>query len=49
MRSKYENLATPFGPINLNFETLKNEGQTLIDNCITVLDTIPPDILIEVS
>jgi hypothetical protein len=49
MRSKYENLSTPFGPINLNFETLKNEGQTLIDNCIGVLDTIPPDILIEVS
>jgi hypothetical protein len=49
MRSKFEGLATPFGQLNLNFAELKSEGQTLIDNAQAVLDTIPPDILIEVS
>lgn len=49
MRSKFEGLATPFGQLNLNFAELKAEGQTLIDNAQAVLDTIPPDILIEVS
>jgi len=49
MRSKFEGLATPFGQLNLNFQELKSEGQTLIDNAISVLETIPPDILIEVS
>jgi len=49
MRSKFENLSTPFGPINLNFVELRNEGQTLIDNAQVILDTIPPDILVEVS
>ncbi|MDD4081807.1 MAG: hypothetical protein PHD05_00335 [Sphaerochaetaceae bacterium] len=49
MRSKFENLSTPFGPLNLNFVELRNEGQTLIDNAQVILDTIPPDILIEVS
>ncbi len=48
MRSKFENLATPFGPLNLNYAELKTEGQTLIDNATAVLDTIPPDILIDV-
>ena len=49
MRSKFENLATPFGALNLNYDKLQAEGQTLIDNAQAVLDTIPPDILIEVS
>jgi hypothetical protein len=49
MRSKFENLATPFGALNLNYDRLQAEGQTLIDNTQAVLDTIPPDILIEVS
>ncbi len=49
MRSKYENLATPFGQINLNYDKLQTEGQSLIDNAQAILDTIPPDILIEVS
>jgi hypothetical protein len=49
MRSKFEGLATPFGQLNLNFSDLKNEGQTLIDNTMVILDTLPPDILIEVS
>lgn len=49
MRSKFENLSTPFGALNLNFAELKAEGQTLIDNVQAILDTIPPDVLIEVS
>lgn len=49
MRSKFEGLATPFGQLNLNFAELKTEGQTLIDNAQAILDTIPPDVLIEVS
>ena len=49
MRSKFESLATPFGAINLNFAELQSSGQTLIDNAQAILDTIPPDILIEVS
>jgi len=49
MRSKFENLATPFGALNLNFAELQTSGQTLIDNVQAILDTIPPDILIEVS
>lgn len=49
MRSKFENLSTPFGALNLNYDKLQTEGQTTIDNAIAILDTIPPDILIEVS
>ena len=49
MRSKFEGLTTPFGQLNLNYEKLQTEGQTVIDNVMTILETIPPDILIEVS
>jgi len=49
MRSKFENLATPFGALNLNYDKLQSEGQTTIDNAIALLDTLPPDILIECS
>lgn len=49
MRSKFENLATPFGALNLNYDKLQSEGQILIDNAQTILDTIPPDVFIEVS
>jgi len=49
MRSKFEGLATPFGQLNLNFAELKNEGQTTIDNVMNMLETIPPDIFIEIS
>lgn len=49
MRSKFEGLATPFGQLNLNFQELKTEGQTLIDNAMAILETIPPDVLIEIS
>lgn len=49
MRSKFENLATPFGALNLNFAELKAEGQATLDAVQAILDTLPPDILIEVS
>ena len=49
MRSKFEGLTTPFGALNLNYDKLQQEGQTLIDAAQAVLDTIPPDLLIEVS
>jgi len=48
MRSKFENLSTPFGALNLNYDKLQVEGQTLIDNAQAILDTLPPDLLIEV-
>ncbi|MCK9439484.1 MAG: hypothetical protein WC188_03965 [Candidatus Caldatribacteriota bacterium] len=48
MRSKFEGLATPFGALNLNFNELKTEGQQAIDSAQAILDTIPPDILIEI-
>lgn len=49
MRSKFENLATPFGPLNLNYDRLASEGQTEREAIIQILETIPPDVLIEVS
>lgn len=49
MRSKFESLATPFGALNLNYDKLQTEGQALIDSVQAILDTIPPDVLIEVS
>lgn len=48
-RSKFDNLSTPFGQLNLNWETLKSEGQTEKDNIIQELKALPPDILIEIS
>lgn len=49
MRSKFENLTTPFGALNLNYDKLQADGQTSIDAAMAVLETIPPDILIDVS
>jgi hypothetical protein len=49
MRSKFEGLTTPFGQLNLNYDRLQTEGQTAIDNATNVLESIPPDVLIEVS
>lgn len=47
-RSKFESLATPFGQLNLNYDRLQTEGQQLIDNAISILETIPPDVLIDI-
>ena len=49
MRSKFEGLSTPFGQLNLNYDRLQTEGQTAVDNATTILEAIPPDILIEIS
>ena len=48
-RSKFENLSTPFGQINLNYDTLKNEGATEKDAAMQILETLPPEILIHVG
>jgi hypothetical protein len=48
-RSKFENLSTPFGQINLNYDVLKTEGQTERDNAMQILESLPPEILIDVS
>ncbi len=49
MRSKFEGLATPFGQLNLNYDRLQSEGQASIDAATSVLESIPPDILIHIS
>ena len=46
-RSKYENLTTPYGTINLNWQQLKDDGNTLLQQVAEKLDMMPPDHLIE--
>lgn len=48
-RSKFENVATPFGQINLNWQKLETDSQTHIQDAMQKLELIPPDKLIEVS
>ena len=49
MRSKFENLSTQFGPITLNWETLKQEGNQEKEEVMTLLNMIPPDHLIHID
>jgi len=49
MRSKYENLSTQFGPIVLNWETLKQEGNQEKEEVMQLLNMIPPDYLVHVD
>ena len=42
LRSKYENLTTPFGGINLNFQSLYDQGTRIIEECNSFLSTIFP-------
>lgn len=49
MRSKFEGLTTPFGALNLNYDRLQTEGETLRNETIQILEQIPPDILIHVA
>ena len=49
MRSKFENLATPVGQLNLSFEKLQSEGKETWDTAVNILETLPPKILIDVS
>ncbi len=49
MRSKYENLATPFGPLPINWQDMKSDGQRIMDEVNQQLAALPPDPLIEIS
>jgi hypothetical protein len=49
MRSKYENLATPFGQLPINWQQLKEDGQRMIEEANQQLNALPPDRLIEAS
>ena len=49
LRSKFENLTTPFGGINLNWQSLYDQGTRLLEECNQFLITIPPDKLLEIS
>jgi len=46
LRSKYDTLNTPFGPINLNIQDLKEEYASLTDKIETKLLSLPPDHLL---
>ena len=48
-RSKYENLATPFGQLPINWQMLKDDGQKLLDEANQFLTALPPDKLVEIS
>lgn len=47
-RSKFENVATPFGQLNLNWQKLETDSQTHIQDAMQKLELVPPDKLIEV-
>jgi len=49
MRSKFENLTTPFGTISLNYEVLRQEGNQEKEEVMQLLNMIPPDFLIHVD
>lgn len=49
MRSKFENLTTPFGPINLNYEKMQQEGQQEREEVMQLLNMLPPDVLIHID
>lgn len=49
LRGKYENLTTPFGAINLNAQSLYDQGTRLLEEANTFLASIPPDKLLVVS
>jgi hypothetical protein len=49
MRSKFNNLATPFGQMDLNWDRLLQEGQTEKQEVMVDLNSIPPDHFFEIS
>jgi len=49
MRSKYESLSTQFGPINLNWEALKQESVQEKEEVMQLLNMIPPDYLVHID
>jgi hypothetical protein len=48
-RAKFENVATPFGAISLNWQKLETDSQTHIQDAMQKLELMPPDKLIEVA
>lgn len=48
IRSKYENLSTPFGQLPVNWQKLQDDGRQLLEDANQFLASIPPDRLIEV-
>lgn len=48
-RSKFENLTTPFGTLNLNWEALKTEGVQERDDVTTALNMVPPEWLLHID
>lgn len=48
LRSKYENLTTPFGQINLNWQDLQQRGETLLQQVADKLDMMPPDTFLHI-
>ena len=49
LRSKYEGLNTPFGAINLNWQQLSQEGIQEKAQMDQLLNTLPPDKLLEIA
>ena len=48
-RSKFDNLTTPFGVMNLNWEALKAEGVQEKEEATQLLNILPPDFLINID
>ncbi len=49
MRSKYDNLTTSFGPLPINWQDLRSEGQRMMEEVNQQLLTLPPDKFVEFS
>jgi len=49
LRSKYSQIATPFGQLDLNVQTLYEQGSRMMEECSQFLAAIPPDRLIVVG
>ena len=49
LRSKYQELTTPYGNINVGWEKLDNEGRTEREKYENLLEQLPPDVLIYVD
>lgn len=47
-RAMFENVSTPFGQINLNWNKLESDSQTNIQEATQKLELLPPDKLLEV-
>lgn len=48
-RSKFDNLTTPFGTMNLNWEALKAEGAQEREEAMQLLNMLPPQFLLNID